>query len=98
MSKEDILDRYESTRVQMGYENEDKVDMWERGCVEQAMDQYSRQQSIAFAEWMLKHGCRNTDSDMWKLEYDPLNEIIDPKYYTSEELFSIFLTHQSQSK
>lgn len=51
MTKEDVLDGYESTRVQMGYEHDDKVDMWERGCVEQAMDDWGKIQSLAFFKW-----------------------------------------------
>lgn len=84
MSKEDILDGYESTRVCYG--PDDHEYMWPRGCIEQAMDQFAKQESIEFAKWMCKEG------------YDSVQIAVDPRWtkgfnqpeYTPEELYNLF--------
>jgi hypothetical protein len=87
MSKEEILDGYESTRVQMGYDHDDKADMWERGCIEQAMDDWAKVQSIAFAQWI--NDTNWGEEETWG-KHDP------PSMPTNEQLYNLFIEQSTK--
>jgi hypothetical protein len=56
-----------------------------------SMDEYNRQQAIAFAEWMASEGYVTYDGfDRWIAPHNNNN------VYSANELYSMFLTHQSQ--
>lgn len=52
MTQEEILQGFESLRVMTDADYYE--DLWQLGCIEQAMDEYSQQESIAFLEWQRK--------------------------------------------
>lgn len=97
-SKEDIMEGYESHRVMTDADYYE--DLWPLGCIEQAMDEYSKAQSIAFAEWKYDKSVEVTPDSvgsdpMWYFIYDISHA---EKTYTTEQLYDLFLTHQSQDK
>lgn len=58
-TKEDILDGYECVMVKV--DDDSSETMWERGCVEQAMDEYAKQQMASVLDYVL------TMSDLGKI-------------------------------
>jgi hypothetical protein len=56
-----------------------------------SMDDYAKSQAIAFVKWVFQKGyIKNPAGDVW---YDGAKLI-----GTTEELYGLFLTHQSQHK
>lgn len=91
MSKEirdSIIDGYESTTVRNGYEPEDEVPMWERGCIEQAMSEYAKSQSILFGQWATLNDYTYIKSkDYWVNEEEEENN----KKYSNDEIYNLFI-------
>jgi hypothetical protein len=83
MTKEEILKRYEIHQIHISgivYEMMKKVQ------VEKAMDEYAKQDSIAFVEWFAVRGYvrSNWYHDRW---YVP---IIAPDTISSEQLYELY--------
>lgn len=60
--------------------------MWVTGNIKIAMDEYSKEVAIGFAEWMLKEAIIPRD----------INWFDAGKHYTSEQLFDLYLDHLKQ--
>lgn len=65
--------------------------------VHKSMDYFSKQQCIAFAEWILKTGWEKlfSDENMW-LNNELNNNWRQP--LTSEQLYNLFLEHQKEKQ
>lgn len=73
--------------------NEEYPNYMQESEIHDAMDEHSRQQSIAFSEWMAAEGYVTYDGfDRWIAPHNNNN------VYSANELYSMFLTHQSQQK
>lgn len=61
---------------------------------ESAMDEWSKQQSIAFMNWTLESGCQYscTDENQWTNINDPYDSI------TTEQLHDKFIEQQTENK
>lgn len=67
---------------------EDRVDMWERGCIEQAMDEYAKEVGIDFSRWCCE-GLWTSSGGMWYPYRDEDNAI------TGEQLFELYINQNS---
>jgi len=92
MTKSEILSQYESHRIQMGYDLDDKADMWDRGSVEGAMEDWGKIRAIEFEEWKRKTWWWTGTG--WILHNKP--ERLQTEI-TDEELYNLFLT-EAKSK
>ncbi len=85
-SKEDILRQY---RDDSKFPNFNKVVYLETD-VKEAMDEYSKQQAIAFDEWKAKNGYRALlDSTPRYAQFE--NGCCCSDYFTTEQLYEMFL-------
>jgi hypothetical protein len=85
MTKEEILKDHE---LYIKYEG-----MGQQEDLFEAMEAYAKNQAIAFAEWMASEGYVTYDGfDRWIAPHNNNN------VYSANELYSMFLTHQSQDK
>jgi hypothetical protein len=63
------------------------------GNVYKAMDIYSKQQAIAFAEWTQKNYFEQDDDGFW---YKWMLRSKEEQTYTTEQLYQLFLQSQKQ--
>jgi len=76
ISKEEILDKYDGYKVHATVSKD---------CAYKAMDEFGKQQSIAFAEWIIKTNWG--EKDTWgKYDTSPIP--------TTEQLYELFLKTQ----
>ncbi len=84
LSKEEVLDDYEYSTMMVDYD--DYVKVWERGCIELAMEKYAKQEAIAFAKWVAKNTIQE-DSDKWVVNMRIDSEL---RYHNTEELYLLY--------
>ncbi len=92
MTKKDILEKY---RDDSKFPNLTAVVFYRKDCLD-AMDEFAKQQAIAFSEWMAGSSwVKHPDvEDIWYLHFGDFNE--QPEEKTTAQLYTLFLEHQSK--
>lgn len=93
MTKEEILSRKpQYSRLSFGLAGGDENEYTTIRGAQEAMDEYAKQQAIAFMNWTFTEGCQYTatDYDQWTEAGNHLDNI------TTEDLYQIFEQQNKQ--